>query len=348
MKFTVRDKTMFQTAFSPSREEARTLLDYVRFLWEEEVGARIVAHPLYRPSDLWKHWAGQTFTGFSLDTILLQGGHAFPSSVEVGLGGEGAGNTSRWRRCLGALFGGKEAVRIRQGRDPVQLQRRFRQFYPHVAVCPEHERWYAWHPNPYFRCLEAYVLREKKPLPEQMLEVGAGACVNVAFYRSLNPSLRTTIIDLPETIMFGYCFLKSVFPDIRITLPHEVGPRQADERTDVRCLLPTQVDLVPDDSMDFCFNMSSFQEMTIDTVNHYLRFMARTLKPGGTLLSVNLETSRYLEGNALNHFDFSLYQATPRVQPAPFGTDLVGHIPGLRMAHAEVVNSARTPEAVRR
>ena len=79
----------------------------------------------------------------------------------------------------------------------------------------------------------------------------------------------------------------------------------------------------------------------------YLRFMARTLKPGGTLLSVNLETSRYLEGNALNHFDFSLYHATPRVQPAPFGTDLIGHIYGLRMAHAEVMNSARTPEAAR-
>lgn len=78
-----------------------------------------------------------------------------------------------------------------------------------------------------------------------------------------------------------------------------------------------------------------------------LHFMARTLKPGGTLLSVNLETSRYLEGNALNNFDFSLYHATPRVQPAPFGTDLVGHIPGVRMVHAEVVSSARTPEAAR-
>jgi len=79
----------------------------------------------------------------------------------------------------------------------------------------------------------------------------------------------------------------------------------------------------------------------------YLRFMARTLKPGGTLLSVNLRTSRYLEGNALNHFDFSLYHETPRVQPAPFWTDFVGHIPGLRTVHAEVVNSAQTPEAAR-
>ena len=139
--------------------------------------------------------------------------------------------------------------------------------------------------------------------------------------------------------------MKSVFPEIRITLPNEAESTQTDEQVDVRFLLPTQVDLVPDDSMDFSFNMSSFQEMTIETVNHYPRFMARTLKPGGTLLSVNLETSRYLERNALNNFDFSLYHAAPRVQPAPFGTDLVGHIPGLRIAHAEVVNAAQVLEA---
>ena len=53
---------------------------------------------------------------------------------------------------------------------------------------------------------------------------------------------------------------------------------------------------------------------------------------------MNLETSRYLEKNALKNFDFSLYHATPQVQPTPFGTDLVGHIPGLRMMHAEAVN----------
>ena len=76
-------------------------------------------------------------------------------------------------------------------------------------------------------------------------------------------------------------------------------------------LLPTQVDLVPDRSVDFCFNMSSFQEMTIETVNHYLRFMSQKLKSGGTLLSVNQETSRYLEGNALKNYDFALYHATP-------------------------------------
>ncbi len=222
MKFSDRDKTMFQTVFTPSADEARTVLDYVRYLWDERIGEQLAEHPLYRPSALWKHWAGQTFTGLSLEKILLQAGHAFPSSVEVGGTDTGERKASRWRRCIGALLGGGGNDRIRQGRDTEQLQKRFRRFHPQVAVRPEHERWYAWHPNPYFRCLEAYVLGNKHPLPEHMLEIGAGACVNVAFYRSLNPVMRTTVIDLPETIIFGYCFLKSVFPDIRIRLPHEV------------------------------------------------------------------------------------------------------------------------------
>ncbi|MGC3976527.1 MAG: hypothetical protein QM771_19415 [Nitrospira sp.] len=92
--------------------------------------------------------------------------------------------------------------------------------------------------------------------------------------------------------------------------------------------------------VEFCFDMSSFQEMSVETVNHYLAFMARTLKAGGTLLSVNLETSRYRERNSLNNFDFSLYHSAPRMHPALSGTDLAGHIPGLRMAHAEVVRRA--------
>ncbi len=335
---------MFQTIFAPSADEVRTLLGYVQYLWEHRVVDQMAAHPLYAPSALWKQWAGQTFTGFSLEKIILQGGHAFPSSVEVGLGGEAENGRFRWRRGLGMLLGGSAEDRGRQGRDPAWLQERFNRFYPQVGMCPEHERWYAWHPNPYFRCREAYVLREKSPLPMSMLEVGGGACVNVAFYHSLNPKMHSTIVDLPETVMVGYCFLKTVFPEMRIELPHEAGREPAEGHPEVRFLLPTQAEMVQDGSMDFCFNMSSFQEMTITTVNHYLRFMCRKLKPGGTLLSVNLETSRYLEGNALKNYDFAEYHASPRTQPAPFGTDLVGHIQGLRMVHTEVTRKSKSGE----
>ncbi len=64
---------MFQTVFTPSVDEARTLLDYVRYLWDEGVGEQLAEHPLYRPSGLWRQWAAQTFAGFSLEKIFLQG-----------------------------------------------------------------------------------------------------------------------------------------------------------------------------------------------------------------------------------------------------------------------------------
>ena len=62
MKFSDRDKTMFQTVFPPSADEARTVLDYVRYLWDERRGT-LAEHPCSAVC-LWKHWAGQTFTGF--------------------------------------------------------------------------------------------------------------------------------------------------------------------------------------------------------------------------------------------------------------------------------------------
>ena len=107
MKFSDRDKTMFQTVFTPSADEARTVLDYVRYLWDERIGEQLAEHPLYRPSALWKHWAGQTFTGFSLEKILLQGRPCLPVLGRGRGTDNGERKASRWRRCLGALLGGR-------------------------------------------------------------------------------------------------------------------------------------------------------------------------------------------------------------------------------------------------
>jgi hypothetical protein len=71
MKFAVRDKTMFQTVFSPSREEARTLLESVRYLWEEEAGTRIVAYLRFMARTL---KPGGTLLSVNLRNIALSGG----------------------------------------------------------------------------------------------------------------------------------------------------------------------------------------------------------------------------------------------------------------------------------
>ena len=166
-----------------------------------------------------------------------------------------------------------------------------------------------------------------------MLEIGGGACVNVAFHHSLNPSMQTIVVDLPEVIFAGFAFLRTVQPALRVTLPHEVDA-SIGSGPGVTFLLPIQTDTIPDGSVDFGFNMASFQEMEIATVNHYLQLMSRKLRPGGSLVSLNLKASRYIPENTLENYDFREFEQ-PKAQPAPFGTALVGHLEGLQMMHVE-------------
>lgn len=340
MQWSTRDKPMFQTVFSPSREEALKLFDFGRYLWAENIADQIAGHPRFAPSILWRHWAGQTFVGFSLEKLLLQGGHAFPSGIEVEAQEPAPGRLAALRRCVGSLLNTTVRDRIRAGRDAAVLAASFKRFYPGAGVLPEHEHWFARHPNPYFRCLEAYLLREHRELPVRMLEVGGGACVNVAFYHGLNRRMKSIVIDLPETMFFGYTLLRTVLPDLQILLPHEIEGTTAPFEADVVFLLPTQANVVPDESVDLCFNMSSFQEMSLATVNHYLAFMAEKLRAGGRLVAVNFEVSRYLEENTLKNYDLAAYHSTVRVQPAPFGSDLMAHVPGLNVMHLEIEKRA--------
>lgn len=341
MNFSSREKIMFQTVFSCSRDENLSLLDFFRYLHAERVADQICSHPLFAPSPLWKKWASETFLGFSLEKLLVQGGHAFSSSVEVGLAEDPVDRFTKARRAIGAMLNAFRTDQMRLGRDPEYLKMLFKGFYPHATVYPEHATWFQLHPNPYFRVLESHLLRVQRSLPERMLEIGAGACVNVAFYHSLNPLMRTVVVDLPETIFVGYSFLKAVLPALRITLPHEVDRPITDIQSDVVFLLPTQTDTIPDGSVDFCFNMSSFQEMDMLTVNHYLQLMFRKLRREGSLVSVNLEVSRYIGGNALKNYDFSAFGSQPGTQVAPFGTALVGHVEGLQMMQVEVLKEDR-------
>jgi len=155
----------------------------------------------------------------------------------------------------------------------------------------------------------------------------------VAFYHSLNRRMQSIVVDLPETMFFGYTFLRTVFPDMRILLPHEVNGSFTQD-ADVVFLLPTQTDLIPDETMDFCFNMASFQEMSMATVNHYLALMARTLRDEGRFVSMNFEISRYFKENTLKSYDLAGYHSEAKATRAPFSSDLAGF--GLNVIHLEV------------
>lgn len=199
------------------------------------------------------------------------------------------------------------------------LLKSFQKFYPQANIPSEQRKWIDLNPNPYFRYYEAYLLKHKASHPpKRMLEIGAGACTNVAFYHSLFPHIKTLIVDLPEMIPVGYAFLKSTFPSLRICLPNKYNEHWNEENYDVTFTLPYQCDMIPKNHFDLAINVSSFQEMEISVVNNYIKLIWQCLKKGGSFISVNQEKSRHISENNLASYDFSMFGSDIVKSPVPY------------------------------
>lgn len=341
MKFAQRTKAMFQTVFSGSVQEYQDLLGFLSYIYSEQAASKIENHPQFAPSSLWRQWTRESFIGFSSELLLFQGGHSFPSAVHVGI--EQQMSPSETQGIPGLLS--QVYWVLMKGRDASSLPSfdtlysKFKKYYPDWDILPQHREWALTHYAVYLRTLEAFALAELETAPKSMLEIGAGACVNVAFYTTRYPGLKSTVIDLPEMILSGYIFLKTVSPDLKICLPHQIRSSLPADTFDVVFLLPYQTDLIPDDNYDIAFNMSSFQEMPIETVNNYLGLIFHKLKPGGKAISVNQRVSRYIAGNTIDAYDFKLFGDQPGTRNPPFHNWLTRDVKGVEMVHTVVTKA---------
>jgi hypothetical protein len=147
---------------------------------------------------------------------------------------------------------------------------------------------------------------------KRYLEVGAGNAVAIAHQAHINRSAKFTIIDMPEMICAAYLMLRMAAPELKIALPSETS-----EAADVQFLLPYQTDRIESGVYDLAFNMASFQEMEQSVVNNYLRVFQRALRPGGAIILLNQEKSRYIAGNAIKNYDLSGFEEISIID-APF------------------------------
>ncbi|HYA39354.1 MAG TPA: hypothetical protein VEI74_13890 [Candidatus Methylomirabilis sp.] len=303
------EKPMFRVAFEAERGDILPLLDFLRFIYVENVRERLLEHPL-GPSHVWKAWADETYIGFSTGRIMLQSGHRFAPA-------ELTERPSRlpWRRDRFDVAG---------------QERAFRRYYPSWEIDPQHRSLLAAHPASYLRVTEAVAL--SGVTATRMLEIGAGACVHVAFRHVLNPDMRTVIIDLPETMFSGYLLLRMM--QIDVALPHE------DRDAAVTMRLPFQG---VDGDFDFAFNMASFQEMNLETVNRYIHLIHSRLRPGGVFQHVNLRRSKQFPDNKVADYDLSGF-ASSRVVKAPYHSSLDPRHPvECVIAHKTAPVTAHTP-----
>jgi hypothetical protein len=316
-----------------SAEERSTLLCYLRYLAAERAYDRVIDDKRFAPSSAWRRWASGTFVAFSGDQIMLKSGHRFIDSYEpidyLPVKAGGLSIVRRIRTCI---------AKIRQVAKLDSLDRHLEVFagiYPGFRKSPQHDFLLDKHGFVYLRMLEVFNLVELPQAPAKVVEIGGGACVNAALMIGAY-GCKYAIIDLPETISVGFAFLKSVFPMLRIALPDVVhdyvrAGKDFDALLadfDVIFLLPYQSDAIGSESMDYAFNVSSFQEMRIEVVNEYLSLLQRIVRQGGHLVLENLKVSREIPGNSFDRYDLSGFandmMCTPR-----YGNYVIRGLPGL-------------------
>lgn len=316
--------------FEASSEERSALLRYLNFLAVEEAYERVMSDKKFAPAKVWQRWASSTFVGFSGERIMLKSGHRFVDSYEaIDYVSIRAGHISLFR-CLRQCI-----AKIRQVASFGSLDQHLKVFartYPAFRKSPQHSLLMDKHGFAYLRMLEVFNLPQT---PLKVVEIGGGSCVNAALMIGAY-SCKYTIIDLPETIPAGFALLKSVFPTLRIALPHVVHDHlQAGENLgtlfenyDVLFMLPYQSDAIASDQMDCAFNVSSFQEMEINVVNAYLSLLRRILKPGGLLLLENLKVSREVSGNSFDRYGLSGFDSEIVCAPA-YANHVIRRLTGL-------------------
>lgn len=318
--------TDFNTIFSCDKNEQKQLIEYLNFIIEDNVYQKVMENSQFAPSELWTDWLSNTFVGFSSDSILLKSGHKFTNSSEpIYVPAFTDGNIGTFlRRAYVAI---RKYFALYQSDKLSDYSKKFNSMYPNSITPSRHHEFLNTHTFNYLKSLEILNLTEINN-PRYTLEIGAGACTNIALLKDVYKT-KSLVIDLPETIIAGYLFLKSIFPEIKIGLPQDHGEALDMSKFDIAFVLPYQVDIIPNDTFDVAYNMASFQEMKIDVVNNYIALIHRVLKKGGHIISSNQEISRHIEGNSFKNYQLESFAEEKREYP-PFGNFSIRHLTELK------------------
>jgi putative sugar O-methyltransferase len=125
-----------------------------------------------------------------------------------------------------------------------------------------------------------------------VMEIGAGWGGFAYQFKTLWPNTTYVIVDLPELFLFSVTYLKTLFPEARIAFAD--GSQDLDEEwleADFVFVPHTRLAEVTPPRLDLTINMVSFQEMTTEQVEAYVRHSAE--QGSSYLYSLNRERSLY-------------------------------------------------------
>jgi len=112
-----------------------------------------------------------------------------------------------------------------------------------------------------------------------VMELGAGYGRTGYVFLKLNPHIRYIIADIPPALYVAERYLSGQFPD-RSIFKFRPFIKYSDiaeefERSQIAFLLPHQIEMLPDKSIDLFINISSLHEMLPVQVNHYINQVNR-------------------------------------------------------------------------
>ncbi len=129
--------------------------------------------------------------------------------------------------------------------------------------------------------LEYYSMAECVKFSEckRVLEIGSGYGRDAYVILKLNPGVQYTLVDIPPALFVAQKYLSSVFEERRVfhvrDFEHYENVRDEMEQAAIVCLLPHQLELLPDKHFDLSLNISSFGEMWPEQIKAYFKELER-------------------------------------------------------------------------
>lgn len=189
--------------------------------------------------------------------------------------------------------------------------------------------------------LEYYAMAEAVTFDScrRVLEIGGGYGRDAYVILQLNPQIQYTLVDIPPALWVAQRYLSSVLPKRTVFRVRDFQRyeevREEMEQASVVCLLPHQLELLPDRRFDLSLNISSFGEMQPDQIRTYLEELER-LTNGHFYMKQWKVSQNAFDHLALTEEDYPVsrnwsrvYSRTCRVQESFFEAlyQAKGHVP---------------------
>ncbi|MDX8520449.1 putative sugar O-methyltransferase [Mesorhizobium dulcispinae] len=162
-------------------------------------------------------------------------------------------------------------------------------------------------------------------------ELGGGYGRTAFVIASLHPTVRYIMVDIPPALGVAQEYLCQLFPDRKHfrfrPFDNFETVREEFEASALAFLLPHQLALLPDSTVDLFINISSLHEMRLDQIEYYLSEIYRLVRPGGHFYLKAWKVSKIpFEEIVIRESDYPLerwdrvYRRSPKVQSSFFET----------------------------